>query len=179
MASKSGQGIYAITVEPYELKNLFSLLNSLDKETQNRVRDNAQGLSKRLAGQLIMFADSAPSPATKLVVKSISTPRDRLIRVDVGGSKKVGRPYGGTASKSGKGNKVGRSAASAGELLWGTEFGSHPGIDRAGRRYSDRFKAPANKSGYWIAPAVDYYIPIVAREYSQMVQAAANDLGFK
>ena len=108
-----GQGSFRIEVEPYALKNLISTLNLLDKETQGRVRDAAQPLSKRLAGQLTQFGQSSPTPQTKLVLQSMLTPRDRLIRVDLGGDKKVGRPYGGTASKSGKGNKVGRSAAPA------------------------------------------------------------------
>lgn len=171
-----GQGSFRIEVEPQALRNLISTLNSLDKETQGRVRDAAQPLSKRLAGQLMMFGHSSPTPQTKLVLQSILTPRDRLIRVDIGGPKKVGRPYGGTASKSGKGNKVGRTAAPAGALLWGSEYGSHSGIDRAGRKYSNRFKAPQNRRGYWLNDAVDFYTPIVAKEYISIVTGIIKDL---
>lgn len=174
-----GQGSFRIEVEPYALKNLISTLNLLDKETQGRVRDAAQPLSKRLAGQLIMFGHSSPTPQTRLVLESITTPRDRLIRVDVGGSKKVGRPYGGRPSKSGKGAKVGRTSAPAGALLWGSEYGSHPGIDRARRPYTNRFKAPANPSGYWLNKGVDFYTPIVAKEYISIVEGIINDLGLK
>ena len=110
-------------------------------------------------------------------MESMTTPRDRLVRVDIGGSKKVGRKYGGTASKSGKGNKVGQGAASAGALLWGSEFGSEPGVDSIGRSYTNRFKVGRNPSGYWIAPAVDYYIPILAREYTEMIQAVIKESG--
>lgn len=178
MANTKGKGTYAIEVEPYELKNLLQLLSSLPKESQSIVRDKAQPLSKRLAGQLMMGALTAPSPQARLVMQSITTPRDRLIRVDIGGSKKVGRKYGGTTSKNGK-TRVKQSAAPAGALLWGTEYGSHMGVDSAGRKYTNRFKAPINKMGYWIAPAVDTYTPIVAKEYIAMVQGVINDLGFK
>ena len=171
-----GQGSFRIELEPYALKNLISTLNAMDKETQNRVRDAAQPLSKRFAGQLMMFGNSSPTPQTKLVMQSILTPRDRLIRVDIGGPKKVGRPYGGTASKSGKGKKVGRTAAPAGALLWGSEYGSHSGIDRAGRKYSNRFKAPQNRRGYWLNDAVDFYTPIVAKEYISIVTGIIKDL---
>jgi len=171
-----GQDSFRIEVEPQALRNLISTLNSLDKESQGRVRDAAQPLSKRLAGQLMMFGNSSPTPQTKLVLQSILTPRDRLIRVDVGGPKKVGRPYGGTASKSGKGKKVGRTAAPAGALLWGSEYGSHSGIDRAGRKYSNRFKAPQNRRGYWLNDAVDFYTPIVAKEYISIVTGIIKDL---
>lgn len=167
MANDKKQGVYAITVDPYAMKDLLRTLSKLDKETQNEVRDAALPLSQRLAGQLKQFADSAPSPQTKLVAESIVAKRDRLIRVDVGGTKKVGRKYGGESR--GKGKKVKQSSAPAGALLWGTEYGSGRGTDSAGRSYTDRFKAPRNKGGYWIAPAVDYYAPIVAKEYEEIV----------
>ena len=175
MASK--QGVYAIDVDPASLRNLIQTLNLLDKETQNEVRSAALPLSNRLAGQLLMFSQSAPSPQTKLVAKSITAKRDRLIRVDIGGSKKVGRKYGGEASKSGKGNKVRQGSAPAGALLWGTEHGSDRGTDSLGRAYTNRFKAPSNKRGYWIAPAVDYYTPIVAKEYIDIVQTIIKKVG--
>jgi hypothetical protein len=175
MASK--QGVYAIQVEPASLRNLFQTLNKLDKETQDEIRSAAMPLSQRLAGQLLMFSQSAPSPQTKLVAQSITAKRDRVIRVDVGGTKKVGRKYGGEASKSGKGNKVRQNQAPAGALLWGTEYGSGKGTDAIGRAYTNRFKAPRNKRGYWIAPAVDYYTPIVAKEYIDIVQAIIKRVG--
>lgn len=175
MASK--QGTFAIQVEPAALRNLIQTLNLLDKETQNKVRDAAYPLSQRLAGQLLMFSQSAPSPQTKLVAKSITAKRDRLIRVDVGGSKKVGRKYGGEQSKSGKGAKVRQQSAPAGALLWGTEYGSGKGTDSIGRPYSNRFKAGRNKRGYWINPAVDYYTPIVAKEYIDIIQTIIRKVG--
>ena len=170
MANKAKQGRFEITVDPVEFRNLIGLLNSLDKESQDEIRSKALPLSQRLAGQLLMFSQSAPSPQAKLVAESIVAKRDRLIRVDVGGTKKVGRKYGGEKSKSGKGNKVRQQSAPAGALLWGTEFGSGRGVDSLGRAYTNRFKAAYNKRGYWMTPAVDYYTPIVAREYAQMVQ---------
>jgi hypothetical protein len=175
MAGK--QGTFSIAVEPVALRNLLQTLNMLDKETQNEIRDAALPLSQRLAGQLLMFSQSAPSPQTKLVAQSITPKRDRLIRVDVGGPKKVGRKYGGEASKSGKGNKVRQQSAPAGALLWGTEYGSGKGTDSLGRAYSDRFKAARNKRGYWINPAVDYYTPIVAKEYIDIVQTIIRKVG--
>ena len=175
MAGEAKQGRFEITVDPVEFKNLIGLLNALTPETQNEIRDKALPMSQRLAGQLLMFSQSAPSPQTKLVAQSIQAKRDRLIRVDVGGTKKVGRKYGGEKSKSGKG-RVRQNRAPAGALLWGTEFGSHAGVDSIGRRYTNRFKAGYNKRGYWMTPAVDYYTPIVAREYAQMVQDVVKKL---
>jgi hypothetical protein len=172
----SGQGRVTIEVEPYQLKQLFQLLSALPKDSQDEIRNQAQTMSKRLAGQLLMYSHGAPAPQTRLVAQTISTPRDRLIRVDVGGSKKVGRKWGGETSKNGK-SKVRQNQAPAGALLWGTEFGGHAGEDSIGRKYTNRFNTPPKKSGYWINPTVDYYVPIVAREYSQLIQDVAKRVG--
>ena len=168
------QGVYAIEVDPRQLKDLFLILRSLDKETQDEVRTRAQALSQRLSGQLMMFANSAPAPQTKLLAtpKAIKTPRDRIIRVDIGGSTKVGRKYGG--QKNSRGTKTKQNSAPAGALLWGTEYGSHAGIDSLGRPYSNRFKVSANSKGYWIAPAVESYAPVVAKEYAEIIQEVAK-----
>jgi hypothetical protein len=176
MANEAKQGRFEITVDPVEFRNLIGLLNALDKDTQNEIRSKAMPLSQRLAGQLLMFSQSAPSPQAKLVAQSVAAKRDRLIRVDVGGTKHVGRKYGGEQSKSGKGKKVRQQSAPAGALLWGSEFGSNRGVDSLGRAYTNRFKAAYNKRGYWMTPAVDYYTPIVAREYAQMVQDVVKKL---
>ena len=175
MANTAKKGVMAIEVDPYQLKNLLGILRALPTEVQQEVRDKAQPLSARLAGKLQMYADSSPTPQAKLVAQSITTPRDRLIRVDIGGTKKVGRPYGGETRKSGK--KVKQSAAPAGAILWGSEYGSHKGTDFAGRAYTNRFKVGYKKSGYWIAPATDDYVPVVAREYEQMIIEIAKREG--
>lgn len=173
--SKKERGVFRIEVDANELRNLFQTLNALDKESQNEIRDRAFPLSQRLAGQLFQFAGSAPAPQTALVAQSITPKRDRLVRVDVGGSKKVGRKWGGETSKSGKG-KVRQDQAPAGALLWGTEYGDHAGVDAIGRNYTSRFKASRNPRGYWITPAVDFYAPILAIEYSVIIQDVAGRL---
>ena len=174
-ATEKGTGKFAITVEPYELRKLISLLNALPKDTQQIVRDRAQPMSARLKGQLMQFADSSPTPQAKLVAESALTPRDRLIRVDLGGSKKVGRKYGGETRKNG--SKVKQQAAPAGALLWGSEWGSHTGVDRAGRKYTNRFVAPYNNKGYWINKAIDWYVPKVANEYVVMIKEVIKEAG--
>ena len=164
MAAAKGQGKYSITVEPLALKNLFATLNALDKEHQAKVRDGAQPISQDFARALAVGAAFGTTPPQAvLVARSITTPRDRIPRVDIGGSKKVGRVYGGKR----KGTR--RTSAPAGALLWGSEFGSHPGIDSIGRRFSRRFVKGVNKSGYWIAPTTDKYIGEVAKEYELML----------
>ena len=173
MANK--KGTYAVTVEPVEFKNLLRTLGSLPPEFQQEVRDRALPLSQRLAGQLLMFAQASRTPVAENVAESLMPKRDRLIRVDVGGPKKVGRKYGGEKRSGGK--VVKQNQAPAGALLWGSEYGSHPGVDRAGRSYTNRFGAPYKKSGYWINPAIDYYVPIIAREYTEIVKDVVKKAG--
>lgn len=170
-----GQGKIAISVEPQALKDLFSTLRALPPEASQEVRDKAQAMSKKLAQALtVAAAFSAAPPQAILVARSISTPRDRLIRVDVGGSKKVGRPYGGERNE--RGRVTGRQSAPAGALLWGSEHGSRGGQDRAGRRMGLRFVKPKNPRGYWINPTVDAEIQDVANEYTEMLKAIVRRL---
>jgi hypothetical protein len=108
---------------------------------------SALPLSQRFAGQLLMFSQSAPSPQTKLVAQSIVAKRDRLIRVDVGGTKKVGRKYGGEAIEVWQG----QGTASKVKLQPVRFFGElntdlERRTDSIGRAYSNRFKAPYNKA---------------------------------
>lgn len=163
-----GQGTFAIEVDPREFADLIAVLRTLDKEQSAKVRDGAFPLSQRLSGQLQQFALAAPAPQTKLVAQSITAKRDRLVRVDIGGSKSVGRPYRSREEKL-KSSKGKTKRAPAGALLWGTEYGSTAGVDQRGRKYTKRFVVGRNRGGYWINPAVDFYAPVVAREYAQML----------
>jgi hypothetical protein len=172
MASK--QGTIAITVDPVQIKELFAVLKLLPKESQDNIRTEAQAMSKKLAGEIMVSGLTSPTPQARLVVESIVTPRDRLVRVDVGGSKKVGRKYGGTPTKGGK--LVKQNAAPAGALLWGSEFGSEGGTDALGRKYTRRFKLGRNKRGYWINPAVDANIADIAEKYSKLIQETIDKL---
>lgn len=86
--AKAGKGTMAITVEPVEFRNLIRLLGSLPKESQQEVRDRALPLSQRFAGQLLQFAQASRTPVAVNVAESLVAKRDRLIRVDVGGTKK-------------------------------------------------------------------------------------------
>lgn len=170
-----GQGKIAMTVEPRALADLYQTLRALPKEASQEVRDKAQPLSRSLAQALtVSAAFSAAPPQAILVARSISTPRDRLIRVDIGGSKKVGRPYGG--ERNTRGRVTNRQAAPAGALLWGSEHGSRGGVDRSGRRMGRRFVKPYSKAGYWIEPAVDANIQKVADEYTEMLKSIVKRL---
>jgi hypothetical protein len=169
MATKE-RGKIRIEVDPIALRDLRSTLKLFDEEASKEIRDRAQPLSQMLARELsVAAAFSAAPPQAILVARSISTPRDRMIRVDIGGSKKVGRQYGGERDTRGKTRN--RQSAPAGALLWGSEYGSTgKPVDAAGRKMGNRFVRPRNKKGYWINPTVDANIKDVADAYTDIVK---------
>ena len=131
-------------------KALLAALKKLPKEVQAQVRQENQQLANELKQELIskavvsLYGETPPQAA--LVAKAVYAKRDRLIRVDVGGPKMVGTKYG---SRDG-GRK---NAAAAGQLLYGSEFGSSgKPKDRTGRKMGSRFQARHKESGYWITP---------------------------
>lgn len=117
------------------IKSLRIADSALRKNTNTELREAAKECGLQLRNQLIMEASAVPAPQAKLVASAIRVKSDRFPVVQVGGPKKVGRPY---KSRSG-----GRKRAPAGALLWGVEYG-----DRFGRF------ASRNANGYWLQPTV-------------------------
>lgn len=156
--STYGQGTQTIEVDPVTLRDYLKALGRVDKEVQNEVRLKAQGLAIGFKLDLELAAAFAPTPQARLVAQSITTPKDRLPVVVIGGKKKVGREYRSRVKRTGKTGKPlpgRRIKAPAGALLYGSEFGSHGGKDRAGRTMGNRFVAPRTTEGYWINPTTE------------------------
>ncbi|MEI6505036.1 MAG: hypothetical protein WCO90_04040 [Planctomycetota bacterium] len=171
MARTSSASQITVSVGP-DFRHLMRSLNTLPKTVQNEIRDKAQDISKILARDLIGNAHLAPTPTAALVAKSIRTPRDRLVRVDIGGPLQVGHAY--------KPRTGGRKArASAGSLMWGSEHGSRAGKDRRGRTYSNRFHAPHNPKGYWLIPGIAEMAPSAAKEWTHLVTTVLGREGLR
>jgi hypothetical protein len=115
-----------------------------------------------LKHELEKSARLSPTPQARLVAQSLQTPKDRLPKVIIGGPKKVGRAYRSRPNKK-------KTRAPAGALLWGSEYGSRQGVDRKGRNYQNRYKAPHRTKGYWIAPALESALPHARNEYEKLV----------
>lgn len=165
--STSGRGTTTIEVDPITLRDYLRALGRLDKDVQNEVRDNSQKLAIGFKFNLELAAAFSPTPQAKLVAQSITTPRDRLPTVVIGGKKKVGREYRSREKRTGKtGNTLPgkRIKAPAGALLYGSEFGSHGGKDSRGRNMGNRFVVGRKKDGYWINPTTE-------REAEQVFEA--------
>lgn len=153
-----GRGTTTIQVDPITLRDYLKAIGTLDKDVQNEIRLKAQDLAIGFKFNLELAALISPTPQAKLVAQSITTPKDRLPTVQIGGKKKVGRQYTSREKRVGKtgntlpGKKI---RASAGALLYGSEYGSRAGKDTRGRSTGKRFTVGRKTSGYWINPTTD------------------------
>lgn len=155
-STTEGKGTITFAVDPISLRAYLRELNGLDKDVQDAVRDTSHTWASEMAMDMKREAYMAPTPQARLVAETIEAKRDRLPTVKVGGPKKVGRAYGGKKGRS----KSGRATrASAGQLLYGAEYGSQRGVDRIGRKYTNRFAAPHNPRGYFINPVAEAWGP--------------------
>lgn len=167
-------GSFTVTVQGVD--DVLRDLRRLDKDASAELRDESQRLSQVVASRLRAAAASSPTPQAAAVAESIRTPRDRFVKVTVGGTKRVGRAY----RERGRDGKRGRLVrASAGALLSGSEYGSHAGTDSAGRAYTSRFVAGHNASGYWIGPTWAKAAPDVIRAWLAALDRLLNREGWE
>lgn len=162
--TRAGHGQGSYTLEVTGARETLRAFDRLGRDASKDLRDASARIGREVKAELLTAAAMAPSPQAALVAKSITVRRDRIVRVDIGGPKKVGRAYRSAIKrlKSGRGKQV---RASAGALLWGSETGSRSGADRAGRAYTDRFKAPRDHGGHWIGPTVEKVAPRAYRAW--------------
>lgn len=155
-------------------REVLRAMGKLPKEVQNEIRDTNKRNADLLAHEIKSKIGAGDPPQAQLVESSIDGKRDRNIRVDAGGTKRVGRAY-----KSRKGN--GRSyRAPAGALIYGAEYGSSgKPADRRGRTMGARFVRPHNKDGYFIGPALRDYTPKLIRIWSATIQHEIKKRGLK
>lgn len=155
------------------MPEVLAALRTLPPDLSAELREVSQRASRITAGALKRAAASSPTPQARLVALSITTPRDRLPAVKIGGTKRVGRVYRSRSDrlKSGKGRAT---RAMAGALLWGSENGSDTGTDRAGRHKGRRFVAGHNATGYWIGPTVRRVTPRVFAAWERAATAVVR-----
>ena len=156
--SKEGRGTTTIEVDPITLRTYLQAIGRLDKDVQDEIRRKAQSQAIGFKFNLELAAMLSPTPQARLVAQSITTPRDRLPTVVIGGKKRVGREYRSREKRVGKtGNTLPgkRIKAPAGALLYGSEYGSRGGTDSRGRKMGKRFVVGRSTYGYWINPTTE------------------------
>lgn len=156
---------FSIDVDDTDVQTLLKALSKVDadlrKSSNARLREAAKDCAGALATELKAASFAVPAPQAGLVAKSVKVKSDRTPVVQVGGPKKVGRPYKSRRT----GSKV---SAPAGQLLWGVEYGDQHG----------RFAA-RNESGYWIKPTVKRFSESTKAidTYKQAVVQILGDAG--
>lgn len=154
----------------------------LPKEVQREIRQTFRPLSNQLAADIKTPVGIKP-PQYELIEKTIKPKTDRQIRVQIGGSTKVGRPYTKFQKFKGRDGQIRRSKfnvqkgfrAPAGALVHGVESGSSgKPRDRIGRTMGERFKLPHNPRGYFIRPTVERFAPELYETWKSTIIKAAR-----
>jgi len=168
-----------------DARSIHLAFSRLPKEVQKEIRQTFRPLSNQLAHDLKTVPGIKP-PQYDLIETSILPKTDRQIRVQIGGKKKVGRPYKRYQKFKGRDGNVHRSKfnvqpgfkASAGALIHGVEFGSSgKATDRKGRAMGRRFKLPHNPRGYFITPTVERFAPELYEAWKSTILKAARKTG--
>ena len=142
-----------VTIDTRDLLPLMRALGQVDRElrlnSNRRLREAAGACSRELVGELRGAAASSPTPQAALVARTLRVSSDRIPKVIVGGSRRVGS-----------------RKTPAGLLVWGSE--------RGGRN----FVAAPSSSGHWIAPTVSRFASSSATDtYRAAVAGILKDAG--
>jgi len=168
-----------------DARSIHLAFSKLPKEVQSEIRKTFRPLSNQLAHDLKTYPGPKP-PQFDLIQNAILPKTDRQIRVQVGGKKRVGRPYKRYQKFKGRDGNVHRSKfniqpgfkATAGALVNGVEYGSSgKGTDRSGRTMGNRFKMPHNPRGYFINPTIQRFAPELYEAWKNTILKAARKSG--
>lgn len=157
-----------------DAKEVLKSMGKLPKEVQELIRDSNKLNADRLAREARSLISANDPPQAALIKDTIQGKRDRNIKVEAGGIKRVGRPY-----KSSKSN--GRAyRAPAGALIHGAEYGSSgKPQDRRGRTMGARFVKAHNELGNFLNPALRKFAPELIQIWSDTIQREIQKRGLK
>lgn len=102
------------------LNDVLRAFRTLDKEGNAELRNTVQGITQKHAEALRRAGANNPDKRVQQVSQTTKAARDRVPTVQVGGAKRIQVSRGGTLP-------------TAGDLVFGTEFGAEPGGTNAWR----------------------------------------------
>lgn len=143
-----------------DLQGLYAAFKRLDADANGRLKTEVASISAWTQQGLIVSSYNAVMPMQAAVVaQTVKFNRDRIPNVSIGGAK--GRASGG---------------ASAGELVFGNEFGANPTsvngrFPNGGRRFPYR----NNNVGNWIFPALKGMQGEITRRWQAAVKGVLNE----
>jgi len=167
-----------ITVRPdlADYRGLLKVLNLMEKESQVELKDDVYSISSWTATgiQQAGFAHPYYPKQARIVAETVRAARDRVPTVYVGGSKKMP-----VTRKITQGNP----APSAGQLLFGNEFGGdRNAFGNANAFPNGGFRFPPRTSregrgntGYWIFPTLKAMQPEIKRKWFEAVNKVLDN----
>ncbi len=156
-----------ITVKPdlSDYRGLLKALSKMDKDSQKALKDEVASISAWTATGIRQAAGNAPfAKQASMVAATVKPARDRVPTVRIGGAKKMP-----VSRKRTEGNP----APSAGQLLFGSEFGGERNAkDSASAFPNGGYRFPARSpregrgnAGYWIFPSLKIMQPEIKRRW--------------
>ena len=156
-----------ITIRPNlaDYRGLLKALSQMDKESQKALKDEVLSISAWTASGIRSAAANAPfSKQATAVAVTVKPVRDRVPTVQIGGTKKIP-----VTRKITPGNP----APSAGQLLFGSEFGGERNAkDSASAFPNGGYRFPARSpregrgnAGYWIFPTLKSMQPEIKKRW--------------
>jgi hypothetical protein len=136
----------SVKVDDYELRKLLATFGKMDDIAKNDMKKIANDLTERAARFVTSYAYNAPNPAqANAIMKSLKTTKsDKAPNFTLGGT-----------------TKVTQSGASAGTLLFGSEFGS-----KRFRQFPPRSRPKGRGNrGWFIFIALERFQPTIAKEW--------------
>ena len=142
-----------------EIRELLKVLNLMDNESKNELKEKVKGIAGWVAEDIKRAAARAPMPRQAMkVAQTTRANKDRVPSVTIGGSRV--KFSGGAVS---------------GDVLYGSEFGADPTsisgrFPNGGRRFP--YRSPqrgAGSEGYWIYPTLRANQPRITKEWHEAV----------
>ena len=144
--SKNKKQTIRVKIDDYELRKLLATFGRMDDIAKNDMKKIANDLTERAAKFVTSYAYNAPNPAqANAIMKSLKIKKsDKAPNFTVGGT-----------------TKVTQSNASAGTLLFGSEFGS-----KRFRQFPPRSRPKGRGNrGWFIFIALERFQPTITKEW--------------
>ena len=145
-----------VKVDDYELRKLLATFGKMDDIAKNDMKKIANDLTEQAAKFVTSYAYNAPNPAqANAIMKSLKTNKsDKAPNFTVGGT-----------------TKVTQSGASAGTLLFGTEFGS-----KRFRQFPPRSRPKGRGNrGWFIFIALERFQPTITKKWLEGYEKIATE----
>lgn len=146
----AGKTSLTLTVRIDGAREVLAGFNRLPKDANRELRDRAQKIAVRLAGD-VQAAGRVEGRQAMILAATVKARRDRVPVVTVGGT-----------------TRIGRHAKPAWKLLFGSEFGSN--------RLA-QYKPHLGRGSYWIFSTVDAKQAEIAREWAEAATDIASRFG--